>query len=110
MVERNNERLSLPGVLMIDGQLMQRAGGAEALRAESCFREALECARAQGARLREIQAAALLAQSLLGQGRMPEALATLTPYAPVLTSPDAPEFLRPLAALFTAPMPENAEV
>ncbi len=109
MVERNNERLSLPVVLLTDGQLMLRAGGAEALRAESCFREALECARGQGALLREIQAAALLAQCLLGQGRAPEAITALTPYAAVITSPDAPEFLRPLAALFGAPVLAGAE-
>jgi predicted ATPase len=107
MVERNNERLSLPIVLITDGQLMQRAGGAEALHAESCYREALECARGQGALLRAIQAAALLAQTLAGQGRMAEAIEILTPYAPVITSPDAPEFLRPLAALLAVSAQEN---
>lgn len=107
MVERNNERLSLPVVLMTDGQLMQRAGGSEAPKAESCYREALECAQGQGATLREIQAAALLAQTLLGQGRSSEAVATLAPYVSVITSPEAPEFLRPLAALFMAPRAEG---
>lgn len=110
MVERNNERLSLPIVLMTDGQLMLRAGGPEALKAESCFREALECARGQHATLREIQAAALLAQTLMGQSRMPEAVATLTPYAPMILSPEAPEFLRPLAALFGPPTPAKTAV
>jgi hypothetical protein len=100
--------LSLPVVLMADGQLMERAGGLEARRAESCYREALECAHAQGARLREVQAAALLAQSLIAQGRMPEALATLAPFRALLTSPQAPEFLRPLGALFPEQAPAEA--
>jgi predicted ATPase len=108
MVERNNERLSLPGVLIIDGQLMQRAAGANSPGAESCYREALACAHAQGAALREIQAAALLAQTLLAQGRLPEALAALTPYRALITSPAAPKFLRPLAAIFDQPHPTEA--
>jgi tetratricopeptide (TPR) repeat protein len=110
MVERNNERLSLSTILITDGQLMQRAGGAEAAHAESCYREALECARGQGATLREIQAAALLAQMLAAQGSMPDAIAVLTPYAPLITSPAAPAFLRPLAALFGAPVADDRAV
>ena len=110
MAERNNEQLSLPIVLITDGQLMQRAGGADSSRVESCYREALACARGQGALLREIQAAALLAQLLAEQGRMPEAIETLTAYAPIITSPEAPAFLRPLAALLAAPATAGAGV
>ncbi len=100
MVVKNNEQLSRPAVLMVAGRLLERQG--QPAPAESCYREARECAHAHGTLMNEVQAAALLAQLLATQGRMPEAGAVLMPYAPVVMSPDAPEFLRPLGEFMAA--------
>lgn len=94
MVVTNNEQLSQPGVSMVAGQLMEREGHLD--RAEDDYQEALRSARSQGSSLREIQATAALANLLAQQGRLPETMNLLQPYLPLLTSPEAPEFLRPL--------------
>ena len=61
MVDKNNEQLSKPGVLLMAGQLAQRAGPAHFAEAESYYREALVCARGQGSRLPAAHASAALA-------------------------------------------------
>jgi len=96
----NNEQLSRPAVALVAGQLLESDGNLA--QAEASYREALDCAKSQGALLREVQAAAMLARLLAAQGRSPEAGAVLMPYGPVVMAPDAPAFLRPLAGFLAA--------
>ena len=70
-VKETGERFWEAEIHRIEGEL-RRLGGDEG-RAEACFREALDVARAQGALSLELRAATSLAQLYKDRGRAPEA-------------------------------------
>jgi predicted ATPase len=78
--ERNDERWYLAELLRIKGELslLEGAGGASAV-AESYLRQALECARLQGALSWELRAATSLARLLHSERRSAEAHGCLAP-------------------------------
>jgi predicted ATPase len=73
------------GILFWNAELHRRRGelllaaGAQADAAASCFREALACARLQGASSLELRAATSLARLLRNKGEASEAAAILRP-------------------------------
>ena len=77
--ERNEERSDEAPLLVIEGELLLHAPGADQAAAESCMEAGLAAARAQGARLYELRAATSLARLRKGQGKRLEARALLAP-------------------------------
>jgi predicted ATPase len=72
--ERGGERWYVSELLRLKGELLLDSGGdRRSAAAESCFREALEVARQQGARFWELRAAVSLARLWRSQGRAGEA-------------------------------------
>jgi predicted ATPase len=78
--ERTEERWAMAELLRVKGELLllQGAPGAAAA-AEDHFRQALDCARRQGALSWELRAATSLARLLLSQRRSAHAMAVLQP-------------------------------
>jgi predicted ATPase len=79
-VERAEEFWILPELLRRKGELlMVREASGDAMVAEDHFKQALDCARRQGALSWELRAATSLARLWYGQNRRTEALALLEP-------------------------------
>jgi predicted ATPase len=76
--EQTNERWLVAELLRLKGDLMLRKESATA-EAEDCFREAIDCARRQGALSWELRAATSLARLLRDQRRGGEAIAIIKP-------------------------------
>jgi predicted ATPase len=78
--ERTEERYTMAELMRVKGELLllQGAPGAAAA-AEDHFRQALDCARQQGALSWELRAATSLARLLRSQSRPADALAVLEP-------------------------------
>ncbi|HKX39410.1 MAG TPA: AAA family ATPase, partial [Burkholderiales bacterium] len=68
-----------PEVLRVDGELLARTATRDLARAERCFREAMELARARAARSFELRAAISLARVWREQERRKEACELLAP-------------------------------
>jgi predicted ATPase/DNA-binding winged helix-turn-helix (wHTH) protein len=77
--ERTEERWLLAEFLRIKGELLLLAGAQGATRAEDQFRQALDCARRQGAMSLELRAGTSLTRLLHNQGRRADAVALLQP-------------------------------
>ena len=76
-VERSGEKAELAEMLRLKGELLLMRDGGAIAEAESCFRGALEVARAQGAKWWELRATVSLARLLRDTGRHDEARAML---------------------------------
>ena len=76
--EQTNERWFLAELIRVKGELLLRKKSAAA-KAESCFREALDWARRQGALSLELRAAMSLARLLREQRHCAEAIAVIKP-------------------------------
>jgi predicted ATPase/DNA-binding winged helix-turn-helix (wHTH) protein len=78
--ERTEELWQLAELLRVKGELLlSRAALEDLAAAEDCFRQALDCAREQGALSWELRAAASLAKLMRDQSRSADALAVLEP-------------------------------
>src|SRR5262249_1607320 len=76
-IERGGEKVHQAELLRLKGELLLMRNGGAVAEAESCFRAALEIARAQEARWWELRTTVSLARLLAKQGKRDEALAML---------------------------------
>ena len=76
-VEKTGEQLSNPALHQVKGELLLAQNSSDRIKAEQCFRTAIEIARGQSARITELRATTSLARLLARQGRRAEARAML---------------------------------
>ena len=77
--ERTEERWAMAELVRAKGELLLVQGSPGAAAAEDHFRQALDCARRQGALSWELRAATSLARLLRDQDRTADAIACLQP-------------------------------
>ena len=77
LIEISSEREREAELLRLKGELLQRRDNPLAAEAEACFRQAIETARRQEAKMFELRATTSLSRLLAGQGRLDEARAML---------------------------------
>jgi predicted ATPase len=76
-VRRTGAGVFEPGLLQTKGALLLLKGAAKTAEAEDCFRQVIQVAQSQGAKLWELRATTSLARLLRDTGRRDEARATL---------------------------------
>jgi adenylate cyclase len=77
LMERSGERMFEAELYRVKGELLLRQEAADPLKAEHCFRTAMEVARRQAGKSLELRATTSLARLLPSQGRRDEARAML---------------------------------
>jgi tetratricopeptide (TPR) repeat protein len=77
LVRRTGAGLYEPGLFQIKGELLLLQGAAKSAEAESCFRQVIQIARGQSAKLWELRSTMSLARLLAKNGRRDEARAML---------------------------------
>ncbi len=72
-VAKTGEQIASPSLHRVEGELLLAQTPSDGVKAELCFRTAIEIARGQSARLEELRATTSLARLLAKQGRRAEA-------------------------------------
>jgi hypothetical protein len=72
-VARSGAHFREPGLYQLKGEAILRRDSSAAGEAEDCFRKAIEIARGQSAKWRELRVTTYLARLLRGTGRLDEA-------------------------------------
>lgn len=80
LAEKYQENITLPALWIVTGQIWLRQNPHQTAEAEKAFRTSLSIAANQGNRVREIQAAAAVAQMLVIRGEVKSAIGLLKPH------------------------------
>jgi predicted ATPase len=85
LARRHGENFQLSEILRLKGELLMELSKSDAEVQKACFREAIDVAETQGAKLPQLRATVSLARLLAGRGSQAEALALLRPQYEAMT-------------------------
>jgi class 3 adenylate cyclase/tetratricopeptide (TPR) repeat protein len=102
LADRYQENITLPALWLVTGQVWLRQNPNQGPEAENAFREALRIATAQGSRVRQVQAAAAVAQMLFARGEDKAAIAILKPHFTWFEKRKNAYFMEPIRQFYAA--------